>query len=415
MELTDKTIQKLTPEKRQEISDTSLRNRKPRRGLVLLASPTTDHTWLYQRMVSGKRVKRTLGTYPTLSLAMARELVDEINDHDKGPQAALDEMFAPKEPEAKVLTVQKLINRYMDEECSENRCWENQQKILETELGDYLSLPANELTTEQVIGIVQGCLNREAPRQAQEILKQIKGMYNWALGTKRIRKSLKKKSDVTTVQVRTKIEEITHNPTEGIVPPRYETESFHFEGKALEAFLPKLAKSNVRDDVKLILSIQLQTFCRVGEVAGMKWGELDLQNRVWIIPAERYKNGSPHTVYLSTQTADTLRALKKKRQSETYVFKLPRFDRPVLNTDVAKSINKQRDSLKMDTRFTSHVLRHSGATWLAKQHCPVDVRERLLGHVVDNPNDMAQLYQHHNFLEERKEWTQQWCDFLEAK
>jgi integrase len=416
MQLTDRYIRGIKASeltRRKEIADQSLRDNKPRKGLVLLASPTGNHAWFYQRMLKGTRHKRQLGTYPELTLADARELVDDINDHDDGPEAAMDKLLGPNEPEASVLTVQRLINRYMDEECSQNRGWEYQKQTLERELADYLHLPANELTTDHVKAIMQDCLNRKAPRTAQEILKQIKGLYNWALGTKRVRKTLQKKEDVSIVQVRTKIKEISHNPTEGIVPPRYETESFHFEGKALKAFLPKLKASDVRDDAKLILKIQYQTFCRVGEVAGMRWDELDLKKRRWVIPGERYKNGRPHTVCLSKQTAAILKELP--RESETYVFKQPRNDQPINSRDVAKAINKRRDSLNMDSRFKSHVLRHSGATWLAAQHCPVDVRERLLGHVVDDPTDMAQRYQHHDFWKERTKWTQQWCDYLEGK
>ena len=416
VELTVPYIDKLKFVTRKEITDESKRNRKPRRGLVLLANPTSDHTWLYQRMVDGTRIKKVLGTYPDLSLAEARNLVDVINEADIGPVATLDKMFAPKIPEADAgtLTIQRLINKYLDENCDGNRTVLQQRRVLEKEMRHYLSLPAGDLTTEHVLDIVQACLDRKAPRSAQEILKQIQSMYNWALGQKRANKRLVAKSDVNRASVRKKIPSITTNPTEGIEMPSYKVKSFHLEGKALESFLSKLWASDIREDIKLVLTIQMQTFCRVGEVAGMQWDELDLRKRKWTIPAARYKNFRDHTVCLSDQTVALLKELKMNKQSDTNVFRQPVNDKPLNTGDVGAAINKNRKSLKVDPRFASHALRHSASTWLAAQHCPLEVRERLLGHAVDDPTNMSQRYQHHQFFKEREDWTQRWNDFLEA-
>lgn len=416
MELTDKYVRALKVEKRTELADESYRpdTRKKRRGLLLFAEPGGSKTWYVRKKIAGKRFMKSIGSYPAITIAQARELLDQVDDHPEGPQAAVAEIHGQHAPQD-VLTVKRLINRYIEEECEPyNRDWKNQEIVLERELQHHHELPAEELSTTHVLDIVQAALDRGSPRSAQEALKQIKGMYNWAMGKKRVRRQTVAKEAAKHALVRQVILEMPRNPAEGVIAPTYKPRSHHLEGKPLKGFLKKLRGSSLRDDCKLILEIQLQTFARVGEVAGMEWSELNLRKRVWAIPAARYKTGREHIVLLSKQTAKLLR--KMERGESPYVFPMPRReDLPMTAADVGKEINKVRKSLKQHKDFSSHSLRHSGATWLASQHCPLEVRERLLGHVIDQQGDMSQRYQHHQFLDERKDWTQRWCDHLEEK
>lgn len=421
MELTHKFISTLTVEKRGEIADESYRHGKPRKGLMLQTNISGNHVFLYRRMVKGVRYGCTLGAFPELGLAAARELVDDINDHDEGPQAGIDALLDARRPASEddqaevVLTVDRLINRYIEKECEvHNRDWKNQELVLKRELKPYLTRPASALTEDDVLAVVQGCLDRGSPRTAQEIRKQIKSMYNWAMAKKRERRSALSRDEAKRATLRKAIPGITTNPADNVHAPVYKAKSHHLDDKALLAFKGKLAASTLRDDCKLILTIQLQTFCRVGEVAGMRWDELNLTKGIWTIPGERYKTGFNHDVYLSRQTAKLLRQIKKAARSPEFVFPMPlRSDKPMSARDVAKEINKARTSMKQHADFSSHSLRHSGATWLAANHCPYEVRERLLGHKIDTQGDMAARYNQHNYSDERGAWTQRWCDFLE--
>ncbi|MBP6700248.1 MAG: tyrosine-type recombinase/integrase, partial [Halioglobus sp.] len=318
-ELTHNTIKNLAVEKRSEIPDESYRHGKRRKGLMLQTNPSGNHVFLYRRLVNGTRYGFTLGRFPELPLGDAREMVDEINDYDGTPQEAWEALYAPKEPEQpkKVTTVGQLIHNYaIDcETVRKNRAWKAQQTVLNNELRPYLHLPADELTDKHVLAVVQGCLDRGSPRVAQEVLKQIKGMYARAMNKHRKKRVVVAKAEALTASMDESWLDIKANPAEGVTAPTYKPKSHHMEGKALLAFPKRLAASAVRDDVKQILLLQMQTFCRVGEVAGMAWEELDLKRRAWVIPGERYKTGIEHTVMLSKQSADQLRAIKKASKS----------------------------------------------------------------------------------------------------
>lgn len=414
-ELTERGLRALKVARRTELADESYRpdTKVKRRGLVLLATPSSK-TWYIRKRIAGKRVMARLGEYPALSIAGARELLDDVDDFEGSPQEALAALIAPEVPAAQELTVRRLVNRYIEQEAEPfNRDWRNQLRTLNTELvAKHGDLPADQLNAEHVLDIVQGCLDRGAPRVAQEALKQIKSLYNWAMGRKRVRRREVAKSDAKVVMRRTALLDIPRNPAEGIIAPTYKAKSHHFEGKALQEVPGKIRDSDLRDDIKQILLLQLLTFTRVGEVAGATWSEFNLSRKVWTIPADRYKTGREQVVMLSRQVVKLLRALP--RDESGYLFPQPRAPKPLKSDVVGKEINKRRKSLQLHKGFSSHSLRHSGATWLAAQHCPLDVRERLLGHVVDSAGDMAQRYQHHQFLEERREWTQRWADFLEG-
>ena len=65
--------------------------------------------------------------------------------------------------------------------------------------------------------------------------------------------------------------------------------------------------SSATISTKLALEFLILTACRSGEVRGAKWSEIDLDNNVWTVPADRTKTGKPHRVPLSTRGGSVLR------------------------------------------------------------------------------------------------------------
>lgn len=360
---------------------------------------------------------REFGKYPDLTLARARELFDDIEDFDGTIPEAIDALCKPKAAD-NVLTVKRLARRYVEEECEPYlRSTANQTGIFEGELiPKFGELAADKLTPENVLSLVQAALDRGSPRTAQEILKQIKALYNWALGKKKSRRVTLAKEDVKTAQIKQKILPNLHdNPADTISIPKYKARSHHLENKPLKAFPALVRESALRDDVKNILLIQLMTFCRVGEVARAPRSEFNLKKGEWLIPAARYKTGRDHLVMLSTQVIEIFKSLPGDGEF-WFPQPAPKGEQLGLpSREIAKELNKRRKAMKLHKDFSSHSLRHSGATWLASQGCPVEVRERLLGHVVDDDTDMSERYQHHEFIDERREWTQKFSDWLEGK
>ena len=123
-------------------------------------------------------------------------------------------------------------------------------------------------------------------------------------------------------------------------------------------------------------------YCRK---CGAEWSEFNLRKKKWVIPGDRYKTGEEHIVQLPTQAVKILKSLPNESK---YLFTQPRADRPLTSDVIGKEINKHRKKgFKVHKDFSSHSLLHSGATWLAANECPYDVRERLLGHKIDKAQE----------------------------
>jgi len=415
-ELTDRTLRAIAVGTRTEFTDESYRThpRRLRRGLVLLVSPSGSKAWMLKQQRDGKRVKLTLGHYPELGLAAARELFDDITDSPLPPDQALalltgTDVPAVEPAAAAVLTVRRLVRAFIETDAEpHNRQWREQQRVLETSLvAQYGDLPADAVTPDMIAALLNDYLAAGTPGAAQQALKNIRACYAWATGTKRARRRVVARSEVRQVTRQVALLNMP-NPTTGLAVPRYRPRSFHFADPLV--FLPRLAASKIRPDAKAVLRVQYETFARVGEVCGMRWDELDLKKREWLLPAERSKTGEPHRVMLSEQTAALLKALP--RGSE-YVFPRPLDpEKPLDNQDVVKCINRHRGTLKVHKDFSSHSLRHTGRTWLASQGCPSEIAERLLNHSVDRAGDMAARYNQHDYAAQKRAWTQQWVDYL---
>ncbi|WP_084518871.1 site-specific integrase [Bradyrhizobium sp. th.b2] len=67
------------------------------------------------------------------------------------------------------------------------------------------------------------------------------------------------------------------------------------------------------------LEFAILTAARTNEVLGATWSEIDLDNRVWIIPAERMKAGREHRVPLGERAIEIIRGMMAKKQND-HVF-----------------------------------------------------------------------------------------------
>lgn len=75
----------------------------------------------------------------------------------------------------------------------------------------------------------------------------------------------------------------------------------------------------------LALKFSALTFCRPGEIRRAEWSEIDWDNKLWRIPAEKMKMRQPHMVPLAEQTLEILRQLQPMtgKSSRTCINRTP--------------------------------------------------------------------------------------------
>lgn len=154
------------------------------------------------------------------------------------------------------------------------------------------------------------------------------------------------------------------------------------------------------------LAFTILTATRSGEARLAAWEEIDLEKRLWIIPAERMKANKEHRVPLS----DEVIALLKKQPTTTgYIF--PSASGKPLS-DVAMTQLLKR--MKVHDRATVHGFRSTFRDWTAERTAtPHHVAEMALAHSIGNAVEAA--YRRGDLLAKRAKLMQQWADFVTTK
>ncbi|MBQ7609297.1 MAG: tyrosine-type recombinase/integrase [Desulfovibrionaceae bacterium] len=155
------------------------------------------------------------------------------------------------------------------------------------------------------------------------------------------------------------------------------------------------------------LKIIPYVFVRNSELCNAKWSEFDLENAIWIIPADRMKKRRQHLVPLASQVVTLLKKLDKNKE---YVFpSVKNSSKPIDKDHLLEYLHK--------TGFTKneiciHGFRSIASTYLNEQGFRPDVIEIQLAHVQNN--NVRAAYNRAVYLDERREMMQKYADYLDS-
>lgn len=150
------------------------------------------------------------------------------------------------------------------------------------------------------------------------------------------------------------------------------------------------------------------TFVRTGELIGATWDEIDLDEGIWIIPAERMKMKAEHVVPLSMQAVEVLRQVRGLGGGGKLVLPGRNPDKPLSNNTLLFALYR----LGYKNKMTGHGFRAVASTILNERGFRSDVIERQLAHC--ERNTVRKSYNRAEYLPERQQMMQQWADMLDA-
>jgi integrase len=152
------------------------------------------------------------------------------------------------------------------------------------------------------------------------------------------------------------------------------------------------------------LSLTILCAVRTNETINATWPEFDLDNRKWIIPAERMKAGVEHRVPLSNAAIDLLMNLHRI-DGNPYVFPGAKPNRPLSDMAMLEMLRGMRDGC------TVHGFRSTFQDWASETTLhPEPIVEMALAHTIKDKTQKA--YRRGDAFERRKSLMQQWCDYL---
>jgi integrase len=158
------------------------------------------------------------------------------------------------------------------------------------------------------------------------------------------------------------------------------------------------------------LKFLVLTAVRSGEARGARWGEIDVGERVWTIPAARMKGGREHRVPLSDPALAVLearRALSRYRLGTAdLVFESDLRAGAALSDMTLGAVLK-----RMGRSETVHGFRSSFRDWAAERTAfPREVAEQALAHTIGDKVEAA--YRRGDLFEKRQRLMAGWAQFL---
>lgn len=367
------------------------------KGMYLEVASSGGRWWRLKYRIVGKEKRLSLGVYPDVSLAKARELRDEAR---KLIAVGIDPSEVRKE--AKQAKVAAEANRFevvtREWLASEAPHWAAShgvkvQQRLERDVLPWLgSRPVEAISAKEVLEVINRVASRGTGDTAYRVKQNIGQIMRYAFATGRV-----------DVDVTSGLKGVVKKPKPGHYAAQTTPAGFAQLLRAIDGFTGTL-------EVKTALSLAPLVFVRPGELAGARWAEIDLEKGEWIIPAARMKRGKDHLVPLSKQAVALLTDLKPLTGHRELVFPGRDHRKPI--SDMTLNAALRRLGYCTKTEHTTHGFRASART-LLHEELEIDsaVIEHQLAHRV--PDALGEAYNRTKFIKARREMMQRWADYLD--
>ena len=347
-------------------------------GLRVTAAGSKSWVLVYRR--GGAWRRWTLGNYPKLPLATARERAwGALKEIGSGGDPASE-----KREHRERDTFKELAEDFIELYAKPNkRSWMNDRRALNRDLlPRFGHRKAADVRRRDVISMLDEINARGAPVLANRTLEIIRRIYNWAIQKERVEQ----------------------NPCVGI--ERFVETSSDRVLSEDEVRRVWLALEAQPDPVAARFRLMMLTAQRSGEIRNMRWQDVDLDGGWWTIPAEFSKNRLSHRVPQSSLVREILEGMKKLTFGGTWVFPSPVGSGPV-HSDDKRIIMIRKDS---GVSFAAHDLRRTAASHMASMGVNRFTIARILNHV---ETSVTATYDRHSYDAEKKAALEAWARRLE--
>ncbi|MCD5993844.1 tyrosine-type recombinase/integrase [Pseudomonas sp. CDFA 602] len=386
------------------LTDTALRTAKPRdklyrladaQGLCIEVTPSGGKLWRLRYRFDGKAKMLSLGIYPAITLAQARERREAARKMlAQGVDPSAHKQQEKTAAAAQVLTMELLAREWYDY----NRPrWApaTSSKVLQYLESDIFPVigrqPASEVQRPELVELVRKIEKREAFNVARKVRQWLSQIFRFGLAKGVVPGNPATDLDVVAAHApRTR-----HHP--------------HVSEGELPELLERLETAQCDITSKIAIRLLALTAVRPGELRLAPWSEFDLDAATWTIPASRMKARRPHIVPLPRQAVALLRALHEL--TGTYPLAFPGRNnraRPMSEN----TVNKALSTMGYEGRQTGHGFRHLLSTSLNSRGYNRDWIERQLAH--GDQDSIRDTYNHANYLEQRRGMMQSWADSIDA-
>lgn len=393
------------PAKPLPLTNTQVSHAKPKdkvyklsdgEGLQLRVMPSGSKQWLldYVRPTNKKRTSFSLGNYPSVTLKQARErklearaLISQgIDPKEYKDEQEREKLLALNSTLKHTATTWFEIKKTKVAETTSKSLWRNFENHVFPKLGHR---PIEKLSAPETIEVLKPL----AAKGTLETTDKIIGHLN----------------EIMTYAVNTGI--IHHNPLAGIKAAFTSPKAVNMptlRPEELPEFMERLNYASIKLTTRCLIEWQLHTMVRPSEAAAAEWNEIDFENQVWSIPAERMKMKRDHIIPLTQQTIALLNRMKPISKNSRFIFPSDRNHYKPCNSQTANMAIKR---MGFGGRLVAHGLRALASTTLNEQGFDADVIEAALAHA--DKNEVRRAYNRADYLERRKKLMCWWSEYIE--
>jgi integrase len=393
------------------LTDLEVKNAKPKerpyklndgKGLFLHISSSGKKTWRFRFKIAGTESVLVIGVYPLMTLLAARVEAEVMR------QKVKTGISPSKERQSVKHSLQQIEenNNYTALNSFENIAYERHERekgrwskghtmaVIETLRADVFPaighIAIDQIQPPKIMDIIKAIESRDALVVAQKVLQRMTAIFRYAVQTGKA----------------------TYNPAaemKGIIKKRQVQHHPMITPEELPQFLKTLISADIHITTKLALEFAILTAARTGEVRGATWDEIDLDNCIWKIPAERMKMKMAHTVPLSTQAVAVLHRINILFGDNGFIF-------PGIRSATNKQLSENTLLYAMyrmgyHGTATVHGFRALFSTITNEAGFNPDAIERQLAH--RERNQVRAAYHRSEYLDERRKMMQAWGNYLD--
>lgn len=356
----------------------------------------------------GAAKKYTIGVFGEWTVQQARERAREIlAESSKGTDVGAQERQEAQKRASHI--VNDVIDEFLELHAAKNRTGNDTKRTLKREVASKIGKKSlHDVTKRDILSILAAIEQRGSPIMANRTLAAIRKLMNWCVGRGIIEVS----------------------PAQGIeCPAKEQSRDRVLADNETSAVIA--AAHQLGYPFGPMVELLFMTGQRRSEVAEMRWSELDLDNALWTLPADRAKNGKTHDVHLSKCAVTILRSIPRfvlpDGSTSDLVFTttgmtpISGFSKAkiALDNKVLKAMRKQVADDGGDPAnvsllpWTLHDIRRTVATELSKLGVAIHITEAILNHKSGTISGVTAVYQRNQFIDERRDALNRWCDRLE--
>ena len=360
-------------------------------GLYLSVKDGGSRSWLFMFKRDGKRKAIGLGPFPEIKLAVARRKAEEIRIRLAEGLEPLPEQGVQQDPtfaECAELFLQSMESQWRNEK--HRAQW--RMTLGEAYCKTLLDKRVSTISTEDVLRVLNPVWTKK-PETASRLRGRIERVIDYA-------KARGWRADENPA--------LWRGHLKSVLPPRQKLTRGHhaaMDYRNVPDFVTRLREA--QSMAARALEFLILCASRSGEVLNAQWHEFNLEDAIWIVPAERMKAGRQHRVPL---TEACLRILKQQLLlgGDGFVFPGQKPGKPL------SVMSMQMQMRRMGAgAFTVHGFRSSFRDWAGEEtNHPREVAEAALAHVVGDATERA--YRRSDALEKRRDLMGAWSSYLEG-